>query len=75
MLDLESDVALLELLVTKLRHIEHVVTDIARDAEDTGHPSFADRLEQLLGLVGATRAIPEALGARDAFRANLIKEK
>ena len=72
-LDLETDGTLVERMAASLRHIENVAIDIARDAEDTGHPRIADRIDQLVKMIDAARAVPEVLAARDAFRANLKK--
>jgi hypothetical protein len=70
MLDLEPNVRLIELLASTLRRLEHEVVDVARHAFDTGHPEVADRLDQLTRVISAALAIPEALAAREEFRAH-----
>jgi len=75
MLDLESTPALIELLTSTLRRLEHEVVDVAQHAFDTGHPEVADRLDQLTRVISAAQAIPEALAVREEFRANLFKRK
>jgi hypothetical protein len=70
MLDLETPATLIELLAATLRRLEHEVVEVAQHAYDVGHPEVADRISQLINVVSAARANPEALAARDEFRAH-----
>jgi hypothetical protein len=69
-LDLETSAPLIERLARALRRFEHEMIDIARDAQDTGAPGIAARLDQLSLEISTAGAIPEALAARAEFRAH-----
>jgi hypothetical protein len=74
-LELEDNARLIELLAATLRRLEHEVVDVAQHAADLGSPEVADRLDQLTRVISAAQAIPEALAARDEFRAHSSNRK
>ncbi len=62
--DLESDLALIELLTAQLRALEFDVVDITQHAEDAGAPEVADRLDQVLCTISRICVIPEVMASR-----------
>ena len=68
MLDLESDLALIELLAARLRALEYEDIDIAQHATDTGNPEVADRLNQLIRDIYRIQASPRCWRHASAAR-------
>jgi hypothetical protein len=64
MLDLESDLALIELLAARLRALEVEAADIAQHATDIGAPEVSDRLGQLVRDIFRIQAIPDVMASR-----------
>jgi hypothetical protein len=64
MLDLESDLALIELLKARLCALEFEAADIQQHAIDVGAPEVADRLSHLVRDIFRTQAIPDMMASR-----------